>query len=401
MASRYLSSSDAGERTLQGAFGRPVISYYPQLQTYLTERLGPEIASHFAEPLRDGTARRIDWFTEGDGPARAWRDLTAEQRHKAETTLQDWRNRLHALASEVPPTGGEEIHRILSMILSEPSEQTLFLIDGRPVVTDWGFETATRDTGQPTTPPAVIRRGHRPDALTLCMLAAMALALATGTLHALGTFADPPATPRATASPRPSQPSQQVSELRRLQARNDRLRKDIDGLQEDALSRALACLGQCAAPATPVPIAPPAAPPQSAPGAPLVIPDGAAEAGDLSFLEGTWRSTSESLAVTFTDSNRPDQSISVEYTLDDAGQGQRVVTMQDGTQCKGPVAARFDADGHLQIEEGGPADCGDGVKVIPYRLTCEIAADGLAICGMSPRDRDGAGSVRTELRRVP
>lgn len=427
MPSTFLCTSAEGDRVPQGAFGRPVTGYYPQLRAYVEERLGPEIARYFAEPMREPGEARIDWFTDSDGPATPLGDLPGAERKAAIATLRAWRRALLALAAEDPPEGAAETHRLLSLALSEPSESDVYVADGLPVVTHWGFETPADfapnadtsplpppgpDSPARQAPPQAEQRRPMLDALTLCTIIAVLVAVLTGALFSMGAFGD-----RAPAFAAQSSPaaSAEAAQLRRLQAQNDRLRTDIDALQEDFLSRTLACLGQCTAPAGPVapetptpetddPAAdtpPDDAPPEAEPpGEPLVVPDGAAEENDLSFLEGTWRSVSESLLLTFTGSDRPDETITVEYTLDTEGAGTRKVIMSDGTECSGTVTAGFDAENRLLIEEEGPAECGDGLQVIPYTVTCDVDADGLADCTLKPRASDSAASVETELRRV-
>ncbi len=59
------NSSLAGVREI-GGFGQPLHLLYPQIRAVLTNELGPEAATIFAEPVVDRVGNRIDWYTQGD-----------------------------------------------------------------------------------------------------------------------------------------------------------------------------------------------------------------------------------------------------------------------------------------------------------------------------------------------
>lgn len=499
MASSILIRTDESQQAPQGAFGRPLTAYFPQLRAYVAEYLGPETAGYFAEPVREAESGFTDWFTDGGGDPQPLSALPGPERREALAQLAEWRREMRAFAEAAPAENAGQIHKILSLALTDPSEDDVFVIDGKPVVVNWGFEPP-RDF-VPLTYPGTERRAPPPpdpskapetpgadrrllgvSVLTLCMIAALCLVGLTLFGKSAGLF-DAPSV--AAAEPDGSDPAE-LAELRRLQAANEALRRDVDGLQEDLLDRALACLGQCTAPPVPVdptpppgpdvppegaPVDPPGSPPADEPpaddppadeppvgdppaadppaddppteepsaddpppgdppvdappadeppvdeppvdppavdppadpdpeGDPLVVPDGAEDVDDLSFLEGTWRSVAEQLFLTFSDSERPDLKIVVEYDIDASGEGTRRVLLEDGTVCTGTVTASFDAQNRLQMVEGERADCGEGLFVVPYAVTCEIAQDRTADCTLTPRDAGDDTSVKTELRRL-
>ncbi|BBU57677.1 hypothetical protein KU6B_39420 [Mameliella alba] len=512
MASSFLIRTDESQQAPQGAFGRPITAYFPQLRAYVAEYLGAETAGYFAEPVREAESGFTDWFTDAAGDPQPLSALRGPERREALAQLAEWRREMRAFAEAAPAENAGQIHKILSLALTDPSEDDVFVTGGRPVVVNWGFEPprdfvpltypGTERRAPPQSEPpkdpetaGTERRLLGVSVLTLCMIGALCLAALTLFGKSAGLF-DAPLV--AAAEPDGSDPAE-LAELRRLQAANEALRRDVDGLQEDLLDRALACLGQCTAPPVPVdptpppgpnpesppqgtPVDPPASPPADEPpaddpppdeppivdpapgdppadeppagdppldepptdapppddppadeppvddppvdeppadeppaddppaddppadpdpeGDPLVVPDGAEDVDDLSFLEGTWRSVAEQLFLTFSDSERPDLKIVVEYDIDASGEGTRRVLLEDGTICTGTVTASFDAQNRLQMVEGERADCGEGLFVVPYAVTCEIAQDRTADCTLTPRDAGDDASVKTELRRL-
>ncbi|MDO5538253.1 MAG: hypothetical protein Q4F72_12095, partial [Desulfovibrionaceae bacterium] len=89
------------------------------------------------------------------------------------------------------------------------------------------------------------------------------------------------------------------------------------------------------------------APKEEAPaasGEQMNIPEEAAKANDLSFLEGCWRSNTGLV-------NQDGIAVTTEYCFDARGEGTRslIETGPEGLRCSGPATARFSQDS-LQIE---------------------------------------------------
>jgi hypothetical protein len=174
-----------------------------------------------------------------------------------------------------------------------------------------------------------------------------------------------------------------------LKLRNESLRRDVI-----AAERALAQLQCDAVYEQPLPAAPPPTLPDI-PQAPTIDED-AWRAGDLGALNGCWD----------LDSNYRVQHIQTgaitHYTqwrmcFDATGRGTEEMTATNGTRCNGNVSGRFDAGGHLGIDEPGNLQCSDGTMIFQRVLNCALSGDGTASCTETQPELGRTSTVR--LRR--
>ncbi len=113
--------------------------------------------------------------------------------------------------------------------------------------------------------------------------------------------------------------------------------------------------------------------PKSRKGDPLVIPPGARENNDLSFLEGCWHSD---IGLKEWETGIP---IDVRYCFGTNGRGTREVTKENGTRCIGPLRARFDPNGKLRMNSDS-APCDRGSRFVPEQVECTEGPGGKADC---------------------
>ncbi len=126
-----------------GAAGDPVWRAAGQLRAALSQRLSREHADLLAIPEVDPSGSRIDWYAPFEGNAQLLTDLPESER----VPILDRMRHLHAdmarLADtlEAPERSGAErsFARLLRHALTAPGEETLHVVDGRPVMTFWGF----------------------------------------------------------------------------------------------------------------------------------------------------------------------------------------------------------------------------------------------------------------------
>ena len=154
------------------------------------------------------------------------------------------------------------------------------------------------------------------------------------------------------------------------------------------------------APPRPDPTAQPA-PAAGPPAAAQDIPEEAWEARDLSFLDGCWRLISNYSLYRRGFLGFGLEEIQVdawEACFDQAGFGSQRMRFRDGTECGGPVGARFLPDGQLSLHDLADVPCSDGSRIIRRTdIDCQRQADGTAICDyVRPRLR---WPVRIRLRR--
>jgi hypothetical protein len=166
-----------------GLAGDPVWRAAGQLRTAIAQRLSRKHADLLAIPEVDPTGRRIDWYAPFEGQARKLSELDESER---QTILND----VHRLHSEITgladsmdepqrSTAERNFARLLRHALTAPGEDTLYVVDGRPVMTFWGFSA---DANLPgvflASPPVSARAAVRPPMPEAVMASAPAVAMA-------------------------------------------------------------------------------------------------------------------------------------------------------------------------------------------------------------------------------
>jgi hypothetical protein len=143
MAGPLLTSEPLQRYRALGLAGDPVWRAAPQLRAAITQRLSREHADLLALPEADPSGRRIDWYAPFDGEVRRLADLGESERASITATVQRLHGDLATLAEsmEAPQRSGAERNfaRLLRNALTAPGEETLYVVDGKPVMTFWGF----------------------------------------------------------------------------------------------------------------------------------------------------------------------------------------------------------------------------------------------------------------------
>ncbi|HZY56083.1 MAG TPA: SrfA family protein [Reyranella sp.] len=143
MAGPLLTSEPLQRYRALGLAGDPVWRAAPQLRAAITQRLSREHADLLAIPEADPSGRRIDWYAPFDGEVRRLADLGESERNSVAVSVQRLHGDLATLAEsmEAPQRSGAERNfaRLLRNALTAPGEETLYVVDGKPVMTFWGF----------------------------------------------------------------------------------------------------------------------------------------------------------------------------------------------------------------------------------------------------------------------
>ncbi|RKT46438.1 SrfA family protein [Thiocapsa rosea] len=125
-----------------GAVGHPVYLAAAQLRAALARRLGPDLADSFAIPQRNEDGDTLDWYAPRPGPVVPWSAASPEERLSAQSQLLENRTRIDALARTMQADPDPERHvfaRLLAHVFNFPDEDHVYLVDGRPVMSFWGF----------------------------------------------------------------------------------------------------------------------------------------------------------------------------------------------------------------------------------------------------------------------
>ncbi|HSO81301.1 SrfA family protein [Thiocapsa sp.] len=125
-----------------GAVGHPVYLAAAQLRAALARRLGPDLADSFAIPQRNEDGDTLDWYAPRPGPVVPWSSASPEERLSAQSQLLENRTRIDELACTMqadPDPERQVFARLLAHVFNFPDEGHVYLVDGRPVVSFWGF----------------------------------------------------------------------------------------------------------------------------------------------------------------------------------------------------------------------------------------------------------------------
>ncbi len=178
MAGPLLSSDPLQRYRALGMAGDPVWRAAGQLRAAIAQRLSREHADLLAIPQVDPSGRRIDWYAPFDGAARRLSDLGDAERARILDKVQRLHADMASLAAsmEAPERSSAERNfaKLLRHALTAPGEETLHVVDGKPVMTFWGFSADAALPGaflaSPPRPPVVA-----PEAVMASAPAAMAL----------------------------------------------------------------------------------------------------------------------------------------------------------------------------------------------------------------------------------
>ncbi|SFX28713.1 SrfA family protein [Azotobacter vinelandii] len=167
-----------------GVDGQPVHGVALQLREAIRLKMQREAADCLAIPQSNEAGDRIDWYAPFEGDVVPWSAATAEERIQARARLEAMQARLRAtgenMRDDVQNREKQVFGRLLEKALYFPDADHVYLVDGRPVVTFWGF-TRQQD-------------GQSPDPLACLQVARPAPA------PVADTVLPPPVTPAAAAA---------------------------------------------------------------------------------------------------------------------------------------------------------------------------------------------------------
>lgn len=440
MRGALLRSGKSGSFTALGETGQPVYRAALQLREAI-RRKNPEMVDHLAIPQSDELGNQIDWYSGLDGDVIPWSSATEEERAPARRQLEALKTALEELSQRFLGTeSGEQqqgdkavFGKLLKRVIHFPDENFVYLVQGKPVLTFWGFEHAGTSNRDPlhclyqvppafTLPPVVeaapviapvvpvvARPWWRrwwwllllPFLLLLlwlllglrgCVpipLVAVDL-LPEGIVPVEKQLEEPQLTGNATTlngvpvtgtvvgSTTGTGTGTAVTGTHGVEA------PAVEGNEADAAPADLA-KDSATDPAAESPATPPenkTAPPDitspeaeksaaAKPGPPLSIPPDAAD-GAAKFLDGQFR------AGAGIQDRRTGKPLRLEYQLKD-GKGEVTVHQADGTKCTGPVSATMKG-GSLAIDSQGQAVCADGSTYDMPKVNCRKGATTVADC---------------------
>ncbi|WP_439612959.1 SrfA family protein [Reyranella sp.] len=151
-----------------GLAGDPVWRAAGQLRAAIAARLSREHADLLALPEAEPSGRSINWYAPFDGEVKRLGDLDDAERREILDRVQRLHGEIAGLATQMEAVDRSNAERnfarLLRHSLTAPGEETLYVVDGRPVMAFWGF---TADAALPgvflnSPPPAVAPRVAAP-----------------------------------------------------------------------------------------------------------------------------------------------------------------------------------------------------------------------------------------------
>ena len=152
-----LRSGRSEDFTALGETGQPVYRAALQIREAIRRKYPehPDLVEHLAIPQSDERGSTLDWYSERPGDVIPWTSATEEERAPAraqlevlKTRINDLSNNLLGLDAHGQPLAGSRNNaqgdttvfgKLLTCVIPFPDENFVYLVDGRPVLTFWGF----------------------------------------------------------------------------------------------------------------------------------------------------------------------------------------------------------------------------------------------------------------------
>jgi len=408
VAKQLLRSGSLDDFLALGENGQPVYASALQLRETLRLRHQQSIADMLAIPQPNEGGDRIDWYAPISGKITSWIAASDEERASALSQLEHCQQTVNELSQKAQLSDKSAL-RLFGILLAKamqfPGANHVFLVDGKPVLTFWGFVNLDKKS--------------RADAFD-CLRAAQSDA-APSEIRITET-PKPPAIPALkpieqapqSADTAATEPSKVVRrrEWRQLwwlplalavlgilfyqiRAKSDAPKpvvKSSETVKKTAPeSEKRALPSRAAAPKTHLPVAQIAAPtpvvevvktPEVKPvevqktavsADALVMPAEAVKLGSTRFMNGKWRA---SLDIKTPRIGKPPSLV---YQIKNS-KGSVKIIHGDGISCNASVTVGLMSSGSLVVDSRTKAKCSDGSRYKIPQLICKSGENGVADC---------------------
>ena len=416
MAKTLLRSGNLDDYQAVGGGGQAVFDSALQIRETLRLRKQQAMVDCLAIPQINDNGDRVDWYSPIEGKAVAWKAADEEARFRALRYLGSTLENAAALSRKSLQSGKTSLQlfgSLLEKAIQFPGENHVFLVEGKPVITFWGFVNLNENPRDDVLdclrladiPPVVTVAEPEPEEeITAQITFAEAEAPLLTPVVELPKPAEPePQPPVVVNEPEVSPPLAQKKPARRLPLWSlpvaaviiaamvgpllwkqqptppvpavppaDVAKSDIAPLPE--LTSALPLHRAEVAPAAkkekpvegPVVIA---AIPKDA----LVMDANQMKAGTTRFLNGNWR--------VMVDVKDPvsGKAPSLRYQIQ-ANKGTARVVHGDNIVCRAEIFSGLHQSGELMIKSRGNARCTDGSRYPMPEITCKAGTNDVAAC---------------------
>jgi len=424
VAKTFLRSGNLDTLLALGENGQPVWASALQIRETLRLRRQATLANCLAIPQANERGDRLDWYAPFNGKVKSWLAASDHERRLALELLTLNQQDLQALSLRARDAENPAMRlfgALLAKTLQFPDQQYVYLVDGQPVITFWGFvdpQARTRDDAlaclrdsldeslpplvtlppepvvpapvvsdiaeepqaesepepitPPPAPPIVVEAPPAAVAATALpvektarrpwlLLLPVAAAAAAGVAFWLHSSPQPISAPAATLADAPAPviaPPVTLTKAETLAA---------------TLPQAPATVSAAPAPAVaPAPAEIVAEHTEPAKADDLIMTADDARIGSVKFINGNWR-------VTLRQTNLPTgKPPSLRYQIRN-GKGTALIIQGDNIRCKADVTAAMTSAGTMVVRSRYTASCSDKSRYRMPELVCK-AGDGIASC---------------------
>lgn len=428
MAKTFLRSGNLDTVLALGENGQPVWTSALQIRETLRLRRQTTLANCLAIPQVNERGDRLDWYAPFNGKVKSWLGASDHERRQALELLTLNQQDLQALSLRARDAENPAMRlfgALLSKTLQFPDQQYVYLVDGKPVITFWGFVdpqarsrddalACLRDSLEDELPP-LLPEPPAPAPLVVAPVIAPLIEVPPAAAEPLIEPEPEVEEPAVEVIPEPAPepiPEPVTPPRRAFAVRPLMLLLPVAALVAAGVAFWLHSAPQPAAISVadvPVPVSKPpavmvkaeklaatlpqtaatviAAAPVAAPVAPpevvaehtepakaddLVMTTEDARVGSVKFINGTWR-------VTLRQTNLPTgKPPSLRYQIRN-GKGTATITQGDNIRCKADVTAAMTTAGSMEVRSRYTATCSDKSRYRMPELVCK-AGDGIASC---------------------
>ncbi|CAM8677013.1 MULTISPECIES: SrfA family protein [Leclercia] len=142
MAKTLLRSGNLDDFQAVGGGGQAVFESALQIREALRLRKQQAIVDCLAIPQVNDEGDRVDWYSPVEGAVKSWKAADEDARFRALRLLEGTLSSVESLSKkslQSPKTAQQLFGSLLSKAFQFPGENFLFLVDGKPVITFWGF----------------------------------------------------------------------------------------------------------------------------------------------------------------------------------------------------------------------------------------------------------------------
>lgn len=149
MAKTLLRSGNLDDYQAVGGGGQAVFDSALQIRETLRLRKQQAMADCLAIPQINDNGDRVDWYSPIEGQAIAWKAADEDARFRALRYLASTLDNAAALSRKSLQSGKTSLQlfgSLLEKAVQFPGDNHVFLVDGKPVITFWGFVNLNENT---------------------------------------------------------------------------------------------------------------------------------------------------------------------------------------------------------------------------------------------------------------